>query len=536
MTALLAATPVVAKRVALVIGNNDYENLTPLTVAVSDAQSHCHHLKNIRKFEHVDCLYNATKRQIDTGIITFLQNLDQGDTAMFVYAGHGVQLDPNVPETMFLIPTDLQKTGIEAGTEEWSLRQFAVQFDEVRAAVRKRGVRLSVFVLDNCRDNPLAGSSSRSLAMMSGLGRLPADRGEFIFFSASEGETALDRITNEDKNSPFTSAFLEEFLPNVPLVTVANRVEQSVLRLTRNAGLPPQRPRYDDNVEGEGCLEGVGACSTDRDDAELNRQVNAALASQDYQSLVSLISKIPNHPRQPEVVAAIETHHKIDLQHTELDIVALKRMFATLVRHPRREEVRGLIRRAILLETCMDLQRYGWTCPVADVADVVPETVAKTVAPTGEPTEKSIVEPTVEPTALAPLKTPFETLSSAIDLARLEGFNLPLARLQDALFALDFYQGRADGKTGPQTRAAIADWRRSVGSKAADRDLLAVEQLVLIQQAAEESPSSRALLGLFKAQGIGFDKDLSEGRALLKQAINDGFKDGQTWLDSLNKL
>nr|WP_323780632.1 caspase family protein [Amylibacter sp.] len=524
LTALLAATPVAAKRVALVIGNNDYENLTPLTVAVSDAQSHCSHLKNIRKFEHVDCLYNATKRQIDTGIITFLQNLDQGDTAMFVYAGHGVQLDPNVPETMFLIPTDLQKTGIEAGTEEWSLRQFAVQFDEVRAAVRKRGVRLSVFVLDNCRDNPLAGSSSRSLAMMSGLGRLPADRGEFIFFSASEGETALDRITDKDKNSPFTSAFLEEFLPNVPLVTVANRVEQSVLRLTRNAGLPPQRPRYDDNVEGEGCLEGVGACSPDRDDAEVNRQVNAALVSQEYQGLVSLISKIPNHPRQPEVIAAIETHHKIDLQHTELDLVVLKRMFATLVRHPRREEVRELIRRAILLETCVDLQRYGWTCPVADVADVVPETIA------------NVDEATVRPTATAPQKTPFETLSSTIDLASLEGFNLPLARLQEALIALDFYQGRADGKTGPQTRAGIADWRRSVGSKAVDRDLLAVEQLLLIQQAAEKSPSSRALLGLFKAQGIGFDKNLAEGRALLKQAINDGFKDGQAWLDSLNKL
>jgi uncharacterized caspase-like protein len=250
-----------AKTAALVVGNNNYTYLPQLSVAVEDAKAHCKHLKEVRKFDSVSCHFNVTKMQMDRAVLGFLNQLNPGDTAMVVFSGHGVQLNKSDPNTVFLLPTDLNNDEIPKGSEEWTLRQFATQFNDLRKAIRSRDVRLSVYVLDNCRDNPLNTGGTRSLALIPGLGAVPADRGEFIFFSASEGEVAIDRLKPTDKNSPFTTAFLNSFEPNVPLVTVANNVERDVIEATGAVSGEPQRPRYDDNVEGPGCIEGVGECA-----------------------------------------------------------------------------------------------------------------------------------------------------------------------------------------------------------------------------------------------------------------------------------
>ncbi|MEM9852762.1 MAG: caspase family protein, partial [Pseudomonadota bacterium] len=66
---------VTAKTAALVIGNNDYQALPPLAVAVADAKSHCRHLTEVRQFESVNCLYDATKSQMDAAVFEFLRTL-----------------------------------------------------------------------------------------------------------------------------------------------------------------------------------------------------------------------------------------------------------------------------------------------------------------------------------------------------------------------------------------------------------------------------------------------------------------------------
>ena len=415
------------------------------------------------------------------------------------------------------------------------MRKFAIQFDEIRAAVRKREARLSVFVLDNCRDNPLVDSTTRTLATIDGLGRVPADSGEFIFFAASEGETAYDRIEDTDRNSPFTTAFLEAFQPNVPLTTVANAVERAVLNRTREAGLNAQRPRYDDNVEGPGCIEGLGLCSAERQTTDINRRVDAALVSLDYRQLVSVLSEAADHPRAAELRAQIDLHHEIDRQYAALEFETLERLYSRLVRHPRREEVRQLIRRAILLDSCRDLQRFGWSCPDPSLASVEslrdqPEgpVASNTVASlrTNGPGE-----------AQSPPPSTYETLVKRVDPATVAQFELPADKIQAALTALGFDTGGADGRIGPRTRAAIRQWRADVGSPAmADSRLEPAEMLVLLIQASDVSPSSKALLGLFRAQGIGLEKDGEAGRRLLREAIAEGFSEARGWLTQLEDL
>lgn len=106
------ASGVSAKTSALVVGNDDYAHLPKLSVAVSDAQSHCDHLKEVRNFDNVACHYNVTKAEMDRAVLGFLSQLEAGDTAMVVFSGHGVQLNPADPSTVFLLPTDLNNDDI----------------------------------------------------------------------------------------------------------------------------------------------------------------------------------------------------------------------------------------------------------------------------------------------------------------------------------------------------------------------------------------------------------------------------------------
>ena len=108
--------------------------------------------------------------------------------------------------------------------------------------------------------------------------------------------------------------------------------------------------------------------------------------------------------------------------------------------------------------------------------------------------------------------------------------------IQEALHALGHYDGRADGKFGPRTAAAQNAWRQSAGSSESVVRLTKMEQIVLLTQAADQSAASKALLGLFVAQGVGYPKDKERGRTLLSEAIAEGFGDAKAWLDQLDNL
>ena len=77
------------KRVALIIGNDAY-SISPLKNAVNDARAMDKALKTAG-FQTI-ILENAKEADMDRVIGEFLDKLGPDDTALFFFAGHGVQI------------------------------------------------------------------------------------------------------------------------------------------------------------------------------------------------------------------------------------------------------------------------------------------------------------------------------------------------------------------------------------------------------------------------------------------------------------
>ncbi len=73
---------------ALVIGNNDYQNLPKLRTAVSDAEAVAAVLEEHYGFE-VTLLLNATRHTITSAFNELRKTLTEKDNLLVYYAGHG---------------------------------------------------------------------------------------------------------------------------------------------------------------------------------------------------------------------------------------------------------------------------------------------------------------------------------------------------------------------------------------------------------------------------------------------------------------
>jgi len=142
---LIFAQPAEAKRVALVIGNNDYDNVPDLEKAVNDARALGRTLKDLN-FDLI-AAENLTRRGMNEKLQEFAAKLDRGDEALFFFAGHGVQLSGQ----NFLLPTDIPNARPD---QESFVRYEAIGVYQVLDIIRGRGSRVAILVLDACRNNP----------------------------------------------------------------------------------------------------------------------------------------------------------------------------------------------------------------------------------------------------------------------------------------------------------------------------------------------------------------------------------------------
>src|SRR5437899_10545495 len=86
---MLAAPAHAAKRVALVIGNNDYRNVPKLQKAVNDARTMGDSLKQLGF--SVMIAENQTRQAFIQSLQVFDATIEKGDTAFFFFAGHGFE-------------------------------------------------------------------------------------------------------------------------------------------------------------------------------------------------------------------------------------------------------------------------------------------------------------------------------------------------------------------------------------------------------------------------------------------------------------
>ena len=250
---LAAGSPAYAeKRVALVIGNNDYKNVPKLQKAVNDARTMGDTLKQLGF--NVMVAENQTRQAFSESLLAFDNAVGPGDTAFFFYAGHGFE----IAGQNFLLPTD-----VPAATEgqEELVRDASVLADRIIERLQNKNVRTAILVFDACRNNPFERSGTRALAGGGGLApmtQLP--EGVFSVFSAGPRQTALDRLSNSDDNpnSVFTRTFAKELLqPGENLVQVAQHTRRTVSEMAESIN-HKQVPVYFDQMVDDVFLNGTG--------------------------------------------------------------------------------------------------------------------------------------------------------------------------------------------------------------------------------------------------------------------------------------
>jgi uncharacterized caspase-like protein len=233
--ALLLVLPAVAqtaapKRVALVIGNSAYQHAAALANPVNDATAMGGALKQVG-FAVLLGL-DLDKRTFDGKIHEFAQVLNDADTALFFYAGHGLQ----VAGRNHLVPIDAQLNS------ERDLDFEAVSLDFVLKQMElEREGKTNIVFLDACRDNPLARNLARSMGTRStsigrGLAQVETGVGTFIAYSTQPGNVALD---GQGQNSPFTAALTKAVKePGRNLTAVMIEVRKEVLAKTSGRQVP----------------------------------------------------------------------------------------------------------------------------------------------------------------------------------------------------------------------------------------------------------------------------------------------------------
>lgn len=230
--AALVATPVLADtRVALVIGNADYENVRDLSNPLNDARG----MKSALEKVGFNVIYgeNLKKRDMERAVGGFAKAAQQADVALVYYSGHGSTFG----EIPYAVPVDARYDSLEQVKHE--LMPMEEMVGELR---RAKGVRIAV--LDACRDNEAEQQLKQRVVTRGvgggatrGLARIGNPEGLIVAYSTQNFDTALDGEAGG--NSPFTGALLKHLpTPGLDVKAMLFKTAQDVVVATKGGQRP----------------------------------------------------------------------------------------------------------------------------------------------------------------------------------------------------------------------------------------------------------------------------------------------------------
>lgn len=230
------------RRVALVIGNNDYQKLPKLEKAVNDANAVAAELKKVG-FEVIS-LNNVGRNKMNQSINEFAKRISGGGVGVFFYAGHGVQFN----NQNFLVPVDMDPPNDEADVGDQAISVPIIQDKLVDAKAK-----YTLLVLDACRNNPLPKRAGRSIGATRGLAMTSSPSGQTVLYSAGANQQALDSLDDNDRNP--NGVFTREFLPMISQpgisATEAIRKTRSIVRQKAKSVGHDQDPAFYDQSDGD---------------------------------------------------------------------------------------------------------------------------------------------------------------------------------------------------------------------------------------------------------------------------------------------
>ncbi len=186
------------RRVALVIGNSDYqhqENLPKLDNPTNDAEDVAAALRGFG-FEVLE-RKNQTLEGMNQAIADFGRRIADSDAALFYFAGHGLQ----VKNQNYLMPINA-KVESEAVVpyQGINVNQILDEMDTAKSAA-------NIVMLDACRNNPISGKfRSGKTRGLASPGAVP--KGTVIVYATDPGNVAAD---GDGRNGLFTSGLLKAF-------------------------------------------------------------------------------------------------------------------------------------------------------------------------------------------------------------------------------------------------------------------------------------------------------------------------------------
>ncbi len=269
------------KRVALVVGNNAYENVPALQKAVNDADAIAGELAKLG-FEVVKA-ENVGRRAMSRALVDLENKVQSGDTVLFYFAGHGFAIDG----TNYLLAVDVPATG---PGEEGLVRDAGFAATGLSDQFQAKGAATVILILDACRDNPFAIKGKRSLGLTRGLARMDPAEGMFVLFSAGQEQSALDRLsdTDADPNSVFTRTLLVELArPGLSMVQIAKETQTKVRALAAKVD-HEQTPAYYDQIIGDLYLAPEGAVAAKGNVAPLQEGAGPSVLPAPEQKVAAL--------------------------------------------------------------------------------------------------------------------------------------------------------------------------------------------------------------------------------------------------------
>jgi hypothetical protein len=226
LLALLSAGPAIAeKRIALVVGNSAYQNVTQLDNPRNDATLMAETLSGLG-FALIGghAQLDLDKAALDVDVQNFGRQIQGADVALFYYAGHGVQVNGS----NYLVPVGANPT------READVDFQMVDVNLVLRQMQGSGTRLNVVILDACRNNPFGGRGLRSAD--GGLAQLRAPEGTLISYATQPGSVAQD---GSDGHSPYTKALATTIKQaGLDIFQTFNQVGLSVKRETGGSQQP----------------------------------------------------------------------------------------------------------------------------------------------------------------------------------------------------------------------------------------------------------------------------------------------------------
>ena len=222
---MFAAAAHAEKRVALVVGNSGYLNITRLDNPKNDAALMAETLIGLG-FSLIggSAQLDLDKAALDNAVQNFGRQIQGADVALFYYAGHGVQ----VSGSNYLVPVNANPT------READVDFQMVDINLVLRQMQGSGTKLNMVILDACRNNPFGARGLR--ASDGGLAQMRAPEGTLISYATQPGSVAQDGI---DGNSPYTKALATIVRqPGLDIFQTFNQVGLAVKRATAGAQQP----------------------------------------------------------------------------------------------------------------------------------------------------------------------------------------------------------------------------------------------------------------------------------------------------------